>query len=208
MTLLLPVAHPVSSDWRLASRIRNGDPNAIEELYHLMKQMLRPNLLYSVRETDPSDLLHETLTIVVESIRNGELRNPEALRAYVQSVIRRQVAGIILRAVWNRKRMVDTVGVLDGAHSSDNPEERMIEHERKELIARGMRRLGSRDSELLTRFYLRGENYGHICEAMNLTETQFRLFKSRAKAKLTAWTRSALEATQSVGRAGGGTNAQ
>jgi len=208
MMLLLPVARNAASDWRLASRIGNGDPAAVEELYLLMKQMLRPNLLYSVRETDPSDLLHETLTIVVESIRNGELRNPAALRAYVQSVIRRQVAGKILRAVWNRKRMVNSAGALDCAHSSDNPEKDLLLHERKELIARGMRRLGSRDNELLTRFYLLGENYGHICEEMNLTETQFRLFKSRAKARLTAWARGAMDATQAVGRAGGGTNAQ
>jgi RNA polymerase sigma factor (sigma-70 family) len=207
MQSLLPVTHNAASDWRLATQIRCGDPHAVEELYRMMKQMLRPTVLYSVRETDPHDLLHETLTIVVENVQNGNLRNPGALRAYVQAVIRRQVATRIIRAVWDRKRMVDAVAVIEMATSGDDPEKRLLKDEKRELLKRGISRLGSRDNELLTRFYLRGEKYGHICEEMNLTETQFRLFKSRAKARLTAWAREAMAAVQSVGRAGGGTKA-
>lgn len=206
--MFLPVARiPASSDWRLSARINRGDPRAIEELYELMKSMLRPSLLYSVRETDPHDLLHETVTIVIESIRNGELRNPEALRAYAQAVIRRQVAGNILRAMWNRKRMVDSLVAFEFAKASGDPEQILLDHERRDLIIRGISRLGSRDTELMTRFYLLDQNYLHICAEMQLTATQFRLFKSRAKAKLLAWARNALE-SQSVGRAGGGTKAQ
>jgi RNA polymerase sigma-70 factor (ECF subfamily) len=182
-----------SNDWCLATRIAHGDPGAIEELYHLIQRLLRPNLLYSVRETDPHDLLHETLTVVVERVRNGELRNPGSLPAYVQAVLKRQVAGKILRAVWNRKRIVDSEGALDAACSSDNPEKALLDHERAELIARGLHRLGPRDNELMTRFYLHGETHDSICEGMNLTETQFRLFKSRAKARLAAWAKAATE---------------
>ena len=40
-----------------------------------------------------------------------------------------------------------------------------------------------RDKEILTRFYLRGQTQGKICREMQLTETQFRLLKSRAKAR-------------------------
>ena len=37
----------------------------------------------------------------------------------------------------------------------------------------------------MTRFYLQEEQANQICTEMNLTATQFRIFKSRAKAVLT-----------------------
>jgi DNA-directed RNA polymerase specialized sigma24 family protein len=35
--------------------------------------------------------------------------------------------------------------------------------------------------EILTRFYLKGEQPAEICKAMNLTDTQYRLLKSRSR---------------------------
>jgi RNA polymerase sigma-70 factor (ECF subfamily) len=43
--------------------------------------------------------------------------------------------------------------------------------------------LSDRDREILTRFYLDEQTQEKICEDMSLTETQFRLLKSRAKAR-------------------------
>jgi DNA-directed RNA polymerase specialized sigma24 family protein len=43
--------------------------------------------------------------------------------------------------------------------------------------------ISTRDKEILTRFYLRGQSQEKICQEMRLTETQFRLLKSRAKAR-------------------------
>jgi RNA polymerase sigma-70 factor (ECF subfamily) len=43
--------------------------------------------------------------------------------------------------------------------------------------------LPARDKEILTRFYLREQSQEQICAEMSLTETQFRLLKSRAKAR-------------------------
>ena len=43
--------------------------------------------------------------------------------------------------------------------------------------------LSSRDREILTRFYLQEESQEEICIEMTLTETQFRLLKSRAKSR-------------------------
>ncbi len=44
--------------------------------------------------------------------------------------------------------------------------------------------LSSRDREILVRYYLSEQSREQICREMSLTETQFRLAKSRAKAKL------------------------
>jgi RNA polymerase sigma-70 factor (ECF subfamily) len=46
-----------------------------------------------------------------------------------------------------------------------------------------LRELSERDREILVRFYLKEEPQEQICREMSLTETQFRLLKSRAKAK-------------------------
>ena len=43
--------------------------------------------------------------------------------------------------------------------------------------------LSERDRDILIRFYLKEQPQEQICKEMALTETQFRLLKSRAKAK-------------------------
>ena len=42
-------------------------------------------------------------------------------------------------------------------------------------------RLGEKDREILTRFFVQAQSQDQICAEMSLTETQFRLLKSRAK---------------------------
>jgi DNA-directed RNA polymerase specialized sigma24 family protein len=46
-----------------------------------------------------------------------------------------------------------------------------------------LRSISPRDREILTRFYLYEQTQEQICREMDLTETQFRLLKSRAKAR-------------------------
>jgi DNA-directed RNA polymerase specialized sigma24 family protein len=55
--------------------------------------------------------------------------------------------------------------------------------QKSELMERVLRGLSKRDREILTRFYLDEQPQEQICEEMQLTETQFRLFKSRAKTR-------------------------
>jgi len=49
-----------------------------------------------------------------------------------------------------------------------------------EAVLRGV---SDRDREILTRFYLMEQTQQEICDGMSLSETQFRLLKSRAKAR-------------------------
>ena len=46
-----------------------------------------------------------------------------------------------------------------------------------------MRNVSARDREILTRFYLLNQSQEQICDEMGLNNTQFRLLKSRAKAR-------------------------
>src|SRR5205823_10661645 len=64
-----------------------------------------------------------------------------------------------------------------------NPEETAIFRQRIGLIRQVLGELSERDREILTRFYVDEQSQNQICSEMGLTETQFRLLKSRAKAR-------------------------
>jgi len=68
--------------------------------------------------------------------------------------------------------------------TAGSPQEGSLADERKRLIDAVLKGLAPRDREILFRLYLDGQAQDRICAEMGLTETQFRLLKSRAKVKL------------------------
>ena len=55
--------------------------------------------------------------------------------------------------------------------------------EEEQLAVSVLKGISRRDREILTRFYLQEQTQEQICSEMKLSETQFRLLKSRAKAR-------------------------
>lgn len=176
-----PAARP---DWPLlVGKIRGEDPAGMEELYRLFSRGIRFYLCRQLGPQELDDRVHDTFLIVVQAIRRGELREPERLMGFVRTIVRRQVAAQIDNAVHARKEQAE---LQCGSRISDrrkNPEETAIDQQRVEIMTRVLRSMLRRDREILTRFYLLGESQERICSDMNLTETQFRLLKSRAKAR-------------------------
>jgi DNA-directed RNA polymerase specialized sigma24 family protein len=66
-----------------------------------------------------------------------------------------------------------------------DPERRAIERQNVDVALRILESLPRRDREILIRFYLQEQSPNQICRDMRLTATQFRLAKSRAKARFT-----------------------
>ena len=64
------------------------------------------------------------------------------------------------------------------------PEQRAIAGEKVTLMKEMLREMSDRDFEVLSRFYLREQPPEQICAEMGLTQVQFQLLKSRAKARL------------------------
>jgi RNA polymerase sigma-70 factor (ECF subfamily) len=181
-----PRVPAVEHSWSgLVERIRTGDPSGLEELYGVFTSGIR---FYLCRELGPQDLddkIHDAFLTITQSIRRGDLREPERLMGYVRTVIRRQVAAHIGSAVEARRNRVDAD---QGAFLRDyqpDPERKVIERQNIDLAMRVLNSLPRRDRELLTRFYLQEQSPRQICRDMSLTETQFRLTKSRAKARFT-----------------------
>jgi DNA-directed RNA polymerase specialized sigma24 family protein len=102
---------------------------------------------------------------------------------FVRTIVRRQVAAHIDKVVQTRREQTDMDATLRVSDPRVNPEQAAICRQREDLVRRILSELSDRDCEILTRFYLREQNQDHICSAMSLSETQFRLLKSRAKAR-------------------------
>ncbi|HEY1496159.1 MAG TPA: sigma-70 family RNA polymerase sigma factor [Candidatus Solibacter sp.] len=173
------------SSWsRLVGLVRAGDAAGIEELYRVFSTGVRFFLWRQIGPQDLDDKVHDVFLIITQSIQRGELREPDRLMGYVRTIVRRQVAAHIEVAVRSRRnhRSIELLlGTLADRHP--DPERRMIARESHDVAMRVLNGLPQRDREVLVRFYLREQGADEICRDLNLTETQFRLIKSRAKAR-------------------------
>ena len=172
------------SNWpHLVDRIRRGDPSAMEELYQMFSTGIRFLLYRQLGPNDLDDKVHDVFVIITEAICNGDLREPERLMGYVHTVVRRQVASHIDHAINLRRNRVDMDFQESLSDKRPDPEREAIERENLSLAMRILQSIPKRDREVLTRFYLEEESAEEICRTMDLSETQFRLIKSRAKAR-------------------------
>lgn len=167
----------------LVERIRNGDSLAVEELYRIFSRGVRYYLCRHLGSQELDDRVHDTFLIVVQAIQSGALREPERLMGFVRTVVRRQVAAAIDDAVHLRRDFADLE--LGGriADQRLNPEQKVLRDEKTAIMLKVLRGISRRDREILTRFYLYEQTQEQICAEMELTATQFRLLKSRAKAR-------------------------
>jgi len=174
----------VLADWTsLVDRIRAEDQGAMEELYRLFGRGIRFYLCRQLGPQELEDKVHDTFLIVVQAIQRGDLREPERLMGFVRTVVKRQVAASIEQAVQSRRDLQDLDEGIGVSDKSQTPEESVIRRQRADIMAAILRGISQRDREILTRFYLLEQPQEQICQEMSLTDTQFRLLKSRAKAR-------------------------
>lgn len=167
----------------LVNRIQHGEESGMEDLYRLFARGIRFYLCRQLGLQELDDKVHDTFLIVVQAIRRGDLREPDRLMGFVRTVVRRQVAAHIDQVVHSRR---DELHLDVGVRVVDvrrNPEQNMAFQQRVDFMLEILNQLSERDRDILTRFYLQEETQEEICQDMDLTETQFRLLKSRAKAR-------------------------
>lgn len=173
-----------SVDWpELVKRIQRGEESGMEDLYRLFARGIRFYLCRQLGVQELDDKVHDTFLIVVQAIRRGDLREPERLMGFVRTVVRRQVAAHIDHVVHSRRDEVHLDVGVRVADQGRNPEQSTAVQQKTDFMLEILGELSERDRGILTRFYLHEETQEEICQAMNLTETQFRLLKSRAKAR-------------------------
>lgn len=171
-------------DWNtLVEQIKRGDNAGMEQLYKLFSRGIRYYLCRQLGPQELEDKVHDTFLIVVNAVKRGDLREPERLMGFVRTVVRRQVAAYIENAVHMRRDQTDLEIGSSVVDRNQNPEQRAIVKQKADLMRTSLEALSERDRDILVRFYLMEQSQDQICSEMGLTETQFRLLKSRAKAK-------------------------
>ena len=179
-----PAASP-APDWTsLVNRIRNDDAAAMAELYAIFAKGIRYFLLRNLGPDDLDDKVHDCFVIVTQAIRNGDLREPERLMGYVRTVVKRQIAASIDVAVQQRRNRVDFEDSLFTLSDwREDPERNVIAMQRAEIARKVLNGVSRRDRDILNRFYVLEQTQEQICAEMGLSYNQFRLLKSRAKAR-------------------------
>jgi RNA polymerase sigma-70 factor (ECF subfamily) len=175
---------PSAARWNdIVERVRIGDATGMEELYAVFSKGVRFFLCRQLGPNDLDDRVHDAFLVVMQAIQRGELREPERLMGYVRTVVKRQIAACIEKNVQARREMLDQDSLGRVYDHRRTPEEDVIIAEKTELMREVLDGISDRDREILVRFYLQEQSQAQICSDMNLTETQFRLLKSRAKAR-------------------------
>jgi len=171
-------------DWaKLVARIQANEEAAMEELYRIFSRGIRFYLCRQLGPQDLDDRMHDCFLAVIQAIRKGELREPERLMGFVRTIVRRQIAGQIDVAVHTRKSQIDLDSTGPLPDRGRTPETEAIGKQEEQIAVSVLKGIFRRDREILTRFYLHEQSQEQICKEMRLTETQFRLLKSRAKAR-------------------------
>jgi RNA polymerase sigma-70 factor, ECF subfamily len=170
----------------LVARIRAGSESAMQELYDLVLASARPYLRWrlgsSGSQGEVDDRVHDTYLAAVEAILGGTIREPERLMGFLRAVVRHQTTAAIRRAA-QRRRTDEPADREEVADQRPTPEHSRIETEQHEMMEALLRQMKPRDRDILKRFYLEDQPQEQIRAEMNLTQTQFRLYKSRAKAR-------------------------
>ncbi len=169
----------------LVERVRDGDREALESLYRIFWKGIRFQMFRVLGGADLDDRVHDTFLIVVQAIRAGELREPERLLGFIRTIVRRQIAYYLGRDPLSRVDTDDREATIRASYDfRQTPEESAMDRQNEAIVRELLDSLPDRDREVLVRFYMLEQPQEVICREMSLTDTQYRLLKSRAKARL------------------------
>lgn len=165
----------------LAERIRAGDAAACRELVVRFQRGVAVILRRGgVPHPEADDLGQEVFRVVLDKVRQGEVRDPERLAGYVATVARNLAVEAGRRATARNARDAGEPPELpSGAPSALD---RLLERERAELIHRLLGELGTdRDREVLERIYLAGDDREEVARELGLTALQLNRVVHRAR---------------------------
>lgn len=174
-----------NTDWSdLVERIKKDDPQGMNDFYSIFNRGPRYYLCRHLGSQDLDDRVDHNFLVVVNAIRRGELRNPEALMGFVKTETKRHVAQQIEQNIQERRNMsLSQETWYCVPDRKNNPEQEVQRLQARQLTTEILDKLPPTRREILRRFYLDEQPAEEIQRDMHLTQTQFRLLKSRAKAQ-------------------------
>jgi RNA polymerase sigma-70 factor (ECF subfamily) len=156
--------------------------DSMEGLYRFLNGRPRSFLATRIPAQHIEDRIHETFRLVVSAVQRGKIRDPECLIGFVYTVLKRQAALQISEIV--ARRSLEALEIGTSVASSLNVEREASSSEHRRLLVKVLGELPELQRTVLVEFYLNEKPAEQICRELNLTDTQFRLLKSRAKERL------------------------
>jgi RNA polymerase sigma-70 factor (ECF subfamily) len=172
----------------LVERVRAGDPAAEAALVARFSRGLSLMLRHLCRNPALADDLHqETLALVIDKLRRGEVREPEKLASFIRATARN------LFIADRRKEARYTA--LDAGDEASMPArvlatgptalDEVLAGEEARQVRRLLGELRfERDRQLLIRFYLADEDKEQICAALGIEPERFNMVLHRARERL------------------------
>jgi RNA polymerase sigma-70 factor, ECF subfamily len=181
------VSPKTDAETALAAAVRGtcaGDQHATAELFRLLSRGLRWYILRRTHRDDAEDILHTVWVDFVLALQRGQLRDPEAALGYARIIAIRHCCNWVKNRVKARMLVSDDY-VGANITAEDNLDNNLLRSEQRAVMVRALETLKPLDREILERFYVREQDAETIQRELTLTDTQFRLRKTRAKQKLT-----------------------
>jgi RNA polymerase sigma-70 factor, ECF subfamily len=175
-----------TSPAELVRRILGGEKSAEAELIERYANGVRLVIRQSVPDATADDIYQETFCLVLQKIRNGEVREPERLSGFIVSLARNVMIHHFRRSSTQQGRedSVDTETLYSPAPSQLDL---LLQEQRKQLAHRVLAAMPSeRDRTVLFRFYIADEDKEQICEDLGLSSPHFNQVLFRAKERFRA----------------------
>lgn len=168
----------------IVSLIQAGDPRGEELLYTVFTRGLRYLAIRKLGYEEADEVVHDTFIALAQKIKEGALREPAALFKYARTILERMIGNRYSeRRKWQRDVDFEVVATTH-ADDAPTPEMALEATMKTKVMQQGLSSLRPREREILVRFYLQEQDQDRIRREMNLTDTQYRLLKSRSKQKL------------------------
>src|ERR1035438_127924 len=176
----------------VVNAVLRSEPQGFAVLYDKFSSF-RSYFSRQVALAQSDDLYHELILDLVDQIRRRQLREPECLPGYVRTIAKRNASDAIRVVVCRRHTEQDLVLAGSIACSRLSPEAEAIRQQEMEIARHVLETLSRRDREVLVRFYVKEQPPEYIQRELGLTGTQYRLAKSRAKARFIVLCRARFE---------------
>lgn len=168
----------------LVSRIETGDSQAEDELVRHYVPTVRLILLQRTRNPHlANDLCQDTLVIALRRLRDGELRNPQALSGFIHKI----AINVSIEHFRYEQRFVHMPDEIISLQrpQSDTKVQHIDQARARKLINQALAQLGvARDREILQRYFLQDEDKTTICSDLDLSAEHFDKVLFRAKQRM------------------------
>lgn len=168
-----------SFDEEYLRRLAADDPVTVAHFVGYFSPLLRMKARNKRLPGDGiEDVVQETFLRVQSAIRKGEIRQPDRLGAYVNSVCNNVISENHREIARNRHDDVDGVEATD---PEKNTEDSILQREREEGVHQVLRELTPKDRAILRACFFEDLEHKEICRRFKIKPEYMRVLLHRAK---------------------------